>query len=361
MGAVTSKRKTKGDRLPTEHLGDPLPEQEAKMWAALTVAQRAKAMQRMTALQRWIQADGAIEVKQAAADAGVSVTRMYEMGKAWREKQSLASLGTFAGAPKTRVGKYDAILRKVVPSVIAADPNGSVRKLALDLEAAIGIPADEMPSHNTLRRYVEEGLRRLEQKTMAGDDVMLDCAACTLTPTDTALLTLFAILDRWTQVVLGAALGDAADSRAGYALAARDALRRLEAGQFAQLPWVERMSRSEIVVGLDLERWSGVRSEFAADGIAAPVELSTREKRFGRYLRPLTGLRIGTVVILPRHTESAETGDLARSILPTADQTARLAVEVDDHNADRRAAFSNPARSAPPADLHRMLALLARD
>ncbi|HEY0312265.1 MAG TPA: hypothetical protein VGC56_07185 [Allosphingosinicella sp.] len=354
---MAKERKDKGL---AAHLGDPVPEREAIMWAELSVAQRAKAMQRMTALQRWIDSDGAIDAKQAAADAGVSVTRMYEMAKAWREKRSLASLGTFAGAPKTRVGKHDAALRRALPSVVAADPKSSVRKLALDLEGACGIPAGDMPSHNTLRRYVEEELRRLDQKTMAGDDVMLDCAACTLTPTDTVLLTLFAILDRWTQVVLGAGFGDPADSRGGYALAARDALRRLDAGQLSDLPWVERMSRAEIVVGLDEDRWGDVRKRFADDGIAAPVEPSTREKRFGRYLRSVTGLRIGSVVILPRHTEASLAGDLVRTVSPTSDQVARLRVEVDRHNSGRTGAFSDPVRSTPPADLHRMLALLAR-
>lgn len=330
------------------------------MWAALTTEQRAKALQRMTALQRWIDSDGAIDVKQAAADAGVSVTRMYEMGKAWREKRSLTSLGAFAGAPKTRVGKHDALLRKALPSVVAADPEGSVRKLALALETACGIPSGDMPSHNTLRRYVEDELRRLEQKAMAGDEVMLDCAACTLTPTDTDLLTLFAILDRWTQVVLGASFGDPDDSRGGYALAARDAIRRLEAGQFADLPWVERMARSEVVVGFDQDRWSDVRARFAKEGIAAPVEPSTREKRFGRYLRSVTGLRIGSIVVLPRHTGNIAAGDLTRTLSPTADQMERLRVEVDDYNLSRTAAVSNLSRSTPPADFHRMLALLVR-
>ncbi|MEA3051911.1 MAG: hypothetical protein QOG72_814 [Sphingomonadales bacterium] len=330
------------------------------MWAALSVAQRAKAMQRMKALQRWIEADGAIDAKQAAADAGVSVTRIYEMRKEWREKRSLASLGTFAGAPKTRVGRYDAVIRKALPAVVAADPQGSVRKLALDLEAASGITAEEMPSHNTFRRYVEEELRRLERKTMAGDEVMLDCAACTLTPTDTALLTLFAILDRWTQVVLGAAFGDPADSRGGYALAARDAIRRMDAGQFAELPWVERLSRSEVVVGLDLDRWYDLKEKFAGAGIATPVEPSTTEKRFGRYLRTVTGLRIGSLVILPRQTGGTAAGDLVPTVSPTVDQSARLIVEVDDYNSAGTTGLSGRGTCTPPADLLRMLALLAR-
>lgn len=331
------------------------------MWAALTVDQRAKAVQRMAALVRWIESEGGVDAKAAAGDAGVSVTRMYEMGKAWREQRSLASLGAFAGAPKTRVGKYDAALKRALGTVVAAAPEASVRKLALDLEAASGIPPKEMPSHNTMRRYIEIELRRLQQKTKAGDDVMLDCSACTLTPTDSALLTIFAILDRWTQVVLGAALGDVADSRAGYALAARDAERRLGAGRFADLPWVGKMSRAEIVVGSDVAGWADARAEFAAAGMGAPFEPSTKKDRFGRYLRSLTGLRIGTVVVMPNHTVTDENvGALVRTNSPTSDQVTRLAVEVDDYNAGLARTGAAAAAVQPPADLTLMLELLAR-
>ena len=161
-GGGGKKRRPKA--FPTVFLGDPLPEREESMWAALNATQRAKAMQRMSALAKWLESDGGIDVKVAAGEAGVSVTRMYEMGKAWREHRSLAALGTFAGAPKTRVPSYDELLRRLVGPIVAADPDGSVRKLALALESASGLSSEEMPSHNTMR-HGRAGLRRCCQKT----------------------------------------------------------------------------------------------------------------------------------------------------------------------------------------------------
>ena len=360
--AMTTRRKggAKGGADPVFWLGDPLPEKEAAMWAALSQAQRAKAIQRMTALDRWLRSDGAIDARQAASDAGVkSVTRLYEMGKAWRETRSLASLGTFAGAPKTRVGRHDATIRKALASVVSADPEGSVRKLALDLEAASAI-TDDPPSHNTFRRYVEEEKRRRQQRSQAGYELMLDCSACTLTPSDTDLLTVFAILDRGTQVILGASLGDIADSRAGYAAAARDAMDRLERGELADLPWVGRMERAEIVVGQDVAAWDRVRDEAADAGVGAPLEPSTRENRFGRYLRPLTGLRIGTVVVMPKHTSGdADVGSLVRVPTPTPDHALRLAVEVNDYNAARVGDLKGGLPDKPPPGLLSLLRFLA--
>lgn len=351
------RKRTPRGKSPAFYLGDPLPDAEMVMWAALNENKRAKAIQRMEALTKWVTEGDQTEVKKIAADAGVSVTRMYEMRKAWLVNRSLASLGTFAGAPKTRVSKLDGTLRKLLKPVVDRDPSGSVRKLALDLEEASGISSEDMPSHNTFRRYIEEELRRRKQMTMAGDDVMFDCVACTLTPTDPSTLILFVVLDRWTQVVLGAALGAVTDSVRGYATAAEDALFRVGRGDFGRLPWVTKMSRAELVVGLDKERWSNARDEFAVSGIMAPLEPSTNDKRFGRYLRSVTGLRIGTIVITPSITTSA-------SLIsqPTNDQVVRLAVEVDEHNALKIQGLEGEGEGGghPPDDLMKMLKRLSQ-
>ncbi|UVI38372.1 hypothetical protein [Qipengyuania spongiae] len=330
------------------------------MWVGLSIAHRAKAVQRMTALDRWTADDGEMSVTQAAADAGVGVTRFYEMGKAWRARRSLASLGTFASAPKSRVGKHDGAIRRKVGRVVAADPRASVRKLAIDLHNALGIPADEgPPSHNTLRRYVEEELRRREREASPGVELWLDCCACRLTPRDDVLSVAFVVLDRATQLVLGADLGDVDDSRSGYRGAARDALRRLDEGHFARLPWVSGLARAQIVVGDDEDDWKSLKKGLSAN-LGAGIELSTRSGRFGRYLRPATGLRIGTVVFAPNRTgEAITTGD-DRPPLALNDRRARLAVEVDDYDArllDEIDLVDEASR--PPSNLLRFLERLA--
>ena len=331
------------------------------MWAGLTQAQRAKAIQRMTALDRVENVDVRLDANTAAADAGMKLTRFYEVAKAWRQRRSLASLGTFAAAPRTRVSAYDAHLRGLLPEVVAADPDGSVRKLALDLEAASGLAGDARPSHNTFRRYVEEALRKRGRRASAGAELLLDCAACTLTPHDDALFCLFAVMDRWTHVVLGAALGDAADSRSGYARAAQDALRRLRAGRFDRLPWVDRMKGGVVVVGLDVEAWRNAREAFRAAGVAAPIEPSTSDDRFGRYYKSVSGLRIGRVTILPRRTPLATAaGGATPDDVIDGDRQARLMVEVDDYDAACIADLPHEDVGSPPADLPALLQVLAR-
>lgn len=340
-------------------LGDPLPASERAMWAALTTVQRAKAMQRMKVLQRWSKGEGGMDAKRAAADAGVSVTRFYEMGKAWRDRRSLSSLGTFASAPKTRVGRHDVVIRRKIGSVFDAHPKASVRQLALALEVAIGGDLPDAPSHNTLRRYVELERLRREREETAGNEVRMDCSACILTPSDDVLLTAFVIMDRATQVILGAALGHVGASRAGYARAAQDALRRLSDGQFSKIRWVDRVARVQIVMGSDLLAWSEARPALEARGIGAGLELSSRDDRFGRYLRQATSLRVGTVVFMPKHTaEAVEGASLARSAEPTPDQQVRLSVEVDDYNAAILAAIDHGSNAPPPDGLMRLLQAL---
>lgn len=339
--------------------GNPIPERERAMWVSLSTAHRSKAIQRMTALERWSDGDGSVDAARAAADAGVGLTRFYEMAKAWRNDRSLAALGTFAAAPKSRVGKYDATIRKLVGEVVAADANASVRKLAIELASRLGRFVDGAgPSHNTLRRYVEEELRRRERESSAGVDLQLDCSACKLTPSDERLFTAFVILDRATQVVLGAELGVLADSRAGYRGAAIDALRRLDESQFVRLPWVDRSARAEIVVGEDKNAWTDMKKRLVDADLHAGIELSTKTNRFGRYLRPATGLRIGTVVFFPIRTgEDGSTGVRARSSV--MESHARLSVEVDEYNTEVISQIQSPSEASPPANLRRFLEMIA--
>lgn len=339
--------------------GNPVPEREHAMWVGLSVFQRSKAIQRMTSLERWSGGDGPIDAVQAAADAGVGVTRFYEMAKAWRANRSLAALGTFATAPKSRVGKHDAAIRKVVGRVVAADPDASVRKLAIDLGNKLDIPVDgKGPSHNTLRRYVEEELRRRDRESSAGVELQLDCCACKLTPSDDHLFIAFVVLDRATQVVLGAGLGDRAESLAGYRGAARDALSRLDDGQFARLPWVDASARAQIVVGDDEDVWKDMKSGLAGADLQIGIELSTKINRFGRYLRPATGLRVGTVVFVPKRT--GEEGHVEKvSNLSMVDSRARLSLEVDEYNAGVMSQLQSVDEASPPSNLRRFLALIA--
>lgn len=339
--------------------GRPVPERERTMWVSLSPAHRSKAVQRMTALDRWAAGEGLVDVSRAAADAGVGTTRFYEMAKAWREDRSLASLGTFAAAPKSRLRWYDAAIRRIVGMVVDADAGASVRKLSIDLAGRLEVPSGEKePSHNTLRRYVEEELRRREREASAGVELQLDCCACKLTPGDDEVYIAFVILDRATQVVLGAELGRRAESREGYRVAARDALRRLDDGEFLRLPWVDVWARAQIVVGDDQGVWEETKRRLTAAQLRAGIELSNKDSRFGRYLRPATGLRIGTVVFLPTRTGEDRPGDEI-SGPALIDARARLRLEVDEYNAEVISQNRSDDEASPPSSLRRFLELIA--
>lgn len=341
-------------------LGDPLPAAEAAMWARMSIERRGKAMRRMNALRRWDGGNGGITAVKAAADAGVGLTRFFEMAKAWEAGASLAALGTFAKSSR-RLDPREVALRMIVAGVLGPHPIGSVRQLARELGEAHILSGGERVGDSMLRRVVEFELRRRDAEGRLGNDVQFDCAACSILRADDTPYTLFAVLDRGSQLLLGAAIGDVEDSRAGYAEASVDAQRRLAAYEFRGLPWAERVVRMELVAGLDADRWADLRMRMAVGGVSAPVEPSTRPGRFGRYLRRAVGQRLGLVDMWYGRTVA---DDRALKIsdrsprLGEADAKAFLAAQVDAHNADRIARLDADDGASPPDDVERVLRLI---
>ncbi len=341
-----------------EYLGDPLPEDEARLWAEMSFEQRAKAMQRMTTLTRWNLGEAPQHANMAAWNAGLkSVSRFYEMAKAWKKAPSLRVIGMLATAPRKRMNRNEDVLGEKAVEVIDANPDSSVRQLAIALGDAAEL-ADKTPSYNTLRRFIEEELRRRSAKARPGEDVMFDCCACSMHRMDGSEYTLFAVLDRQSQLILGASLGDAHDSRGGYRKAAASALEKLESPPLAGAAWVERTARFELVVGADAGRWTDIRSELAQAGVRAPIETSTRPRRFGRYLRQISGPRLGRIVLSPTKTDLPVDGE-GSVVAPTVDDVTRLWLEIDAHNAERLAGLDRDPDAGPPADLKAILRHLA--
>ena len=359
-------------------LKDATPSEERDTWAVLSEGQRTAAAKRIDALARFVDGEQGFTGTNAAIAAGVSATRFYQMAKAWRARRSLASVGVLAVPPRTRVFGHAAALEAAVRDVVdraiegARDPANadvvggyverelrvSVRSLAMDLAEASGLPPKDLPSYNTLRKAVDDELRRRRGMSDAGRDVAFDCTACSMLRSDGKTFTIFAVVDVDAQFLLGAALGEVRDSRAGHAAAAEDALRRLEAGDFTGLPWVERMARAELVVGHDVEAWADARQRARAAGVVAPLEPATARGRFGRYLAQAAGARIGTIGLWPARTDDGRPLRVASERSPRlgADEAlARLRVEVNFHNAGRRAALAPVPERPPPADLRPLL------
>ncbi|HEX8554580.1 MAG TPA: hypothetical protein VF695_07730 [Sphingomonas sp.] len=319
-------------------------------------------MQRLKTLERWQDGEGDLPPAQAAADAGVSLNRFFEMAKAWRDDRSLRALGTFAKSSR-RTDPREIALQQIVAKVIGKWPTGSVRQMAMDLGQAFEDAGGGKVGLSMLRRVVEDELRRREVEGQLGNEIQFDCSACSLLRPDDTPYTLFVVLDRGSQLLLGAALGDVSDSPTGYAAAARDALRRIDAGSFEGLPWVDAVARMALVAGLDADRWMSLQSDMASAGVKAPVQPSTSPKRFGRYLKPAVGDRLGRLDIWYGRTvpDDARAPKVAeRSLrLEVADADAFLAVQLDEHDADRRAMLPPAPDARLPADVLVALRTLA--
>lgn len=334
---------------------------EQALWDAMSPEQRKTAITRIDALLRYenprFASGGPLTAEEAAKHARLSQNRWYEMYAAWREKRSLASLGVAAAMPRTRTLSYHDDLQRLVPGVVDADPNGSVRRLALALGEAYGAEtslAQELwPTYNTLRKFVEAELRRRSKDDEPGSHVTFDCCACAL-PHSKDVFTAFLVIDRGSRAVLGGALGDASHSRAGYAAAARDALDRLRRDPLDRFAWAEDMAGSEIVIGLDDKDWSAHAEEMAAVGMKGQLQPATKARRFGAYVRPLIGQRMGRVKFMPGQTSKGQ--DFAT---PTPDDVRRFEVEIDFHNADLAPEMPGVKRQ-PPTKLISLLKRLRR-
>ncbi len=356
-GQTEAVRKKSTTRLLETAFGSPIPDAEEAMWAAMSPAQRASAIQRLKVLLLFDDKDTAPKVERAAADAGLSLNRWYEMSRDWRDSRSLASIGTSAVMPRSRSLPYHNALLPLVVEVVDADPKASVRKLAMALDelvgARLGLEPKDRPSYNTLRKFAEDEQRRRQREASPGNEVVFDCCACTL-PHGEGVFVAYLVLDKGTHAVLGAALGAADASRRGYADAARDALTRIARKPLADLSWTEKLERSELVVGLDEEAWIGLRKEMADVGAGGHLQPAESRRRFGMYVRRLFGDRMGRLKFLPGKTAGGEAG-----VVPTPDDIARLGVEVDAHNAELPAPDTDVERREPPKELMAMLRHLA--
>ncbi|KHA65170.1 hypothetical protein [Sphingomonas sp. Ant20] len=350
-------RKGNTEALLASIFGSPLPSEEAAMWALMSPAQRDSAVQRLRTLLKFDRPETAPPVERAAADAGLSLNRWYEMHRQWREHRSLAVLGTSAALPRSRKLWYHDDLQRLVVGVVDRDPAGSVRKLALALgEAlgeALGVPPDKRPSYNTLRRFAEIETRRRAREGAPGNEILFDCLACEL-PHSSAVFVAFLVLDKGSHAVLGAALGDARHSRDGYASAARDALSRLARAPLAKVPWTEKTERSQLVFGPDDVSWNGIATTLARAGLAGHLQPAGSKRRFGMYVRRILGERMGRVKFVPGRTLDDEAGAPT-----TLDAAARLAVEVDVHNSGLPVATKATEPYAPPPELLAILRALA--
>lgn len=343
--------------------GELVPEDELRIWASIPPSQRDKALQRMAALDRFCGGEPGLTAKQAAADAGVELGRFYQIARAWSAKRSLANLGAYASVTQRRQRlNPEAVnsLQAVVARVVKANKGASVTRLAQLLAEASGLAPDLIPKKNTLRMFVEREQRRVRATRQAGNEVLFDCSAISLTRDDGWLHTVFLAIDDGTGLVLGHAVGELGASADGYRGAARNALLRISGGPLSAVGiWAPTLERTQLVPGTDIDLLGRLVAALVTDlgGVAPQL---TRVGVPGRYIRSHLGQKLGPIQLLPsRTTLATRPATPGGEALTPADADARVELAVTAHNAEVLTGTAADGGREPPEKLLRLLAAMA--
>lgn len=323
-------------------------------------AERATALRRIEAFASW--GRGELDIDAAAAAAGLSRSRFYRLAAEWRAAPSLSALGVGAAGGRRRSRLDPAAvnrLQSVVPEIVRMNVGASVSRL-VSLMVAKAAVTEGLPGAISLRAIVEAELRRVAATGEAGHVLRFDCSAVGLPQADSRPFTLFACIDAGTGLVLGSAMGQRPDAVAGYAAAARDARARIDALS-SRLHWAPRLTRIELVAGVDVAASAALIAGLDAAGVRANSQLATAPKRYGRYMRAAFGSRLGAVAITPSRTEEGpampDNGDMTPWSLAEASEAMRVA--VDRHNDGVVARARDEPVGREPEDLERALAVLS--
>lgn len=336
-----------------------LPESDRGRWAEMTASQRAKAAQRLAAFQAW--QSGKMELEEAVAASGLSRSRFYRLAADWRAAPALAALGVFtgSGAARERLDP-DAVnaLQAVVNDVVVLNEGASVSQLVRLMVEQAGVEAEKLPGALRLRQIVEDERRRIAATGEAGHTVMFDCTAINLPRSDHRPHVMFALVDKGTRLIFGAAIGSAADARAGYASAAADAEERLSK-HLTDLPWSLRVSQIYLTAGEDLREAQDLLWDLRDAGVQT-AQLKRMPRRYGGYFRQVVGNRIGRIAITPSRTEHGSAAPDNGDMTPwsEAEAAAAVAQAVEQHNARTMEHLPRNSEGRMPDDLEKTLEVL---
>jgi hypothetical protein len=346
-------------------LGTALSLEDLRIWAGMPEPRRVTALQRIKVLDQYCAEPGEITAQRAAMDAGVTLSRFYQMARIWPEKRLLSSLGTYALVTKPRAGlkpHQKSALQAVVKQVVEAEANqgDSIAALARKLGQASKLPADDVPSKNTLRVFIESEQRRLRETSLAGREILFDLSATSLPRGDGLPHVVFLVIDGGTSLILGHAIGLAEESAAGYRTAAGVCLSHIPAVLQGKNIWSEKMERSRIVPGADASDIGAISSKIALRMGDVSPKLTAVDAQ-GEYIRHHLGLRLGYVRLFPSRTilTEASANEIKGVELDTATAFARVSVAVAEHNATLVEALELDGDADPPGELMRLLEMMA--
>ena len=325
--------------------------EEAVAWAAMSPANREVAVGRIRLLRRWFEDRGDLIAATAAEQAGLKIARFYDLAARWNAgDKRLFDVGRFAKSQSERKGRFDAELinelQAVLPKIVSENSHLPVIKQVELLVAAIDVNGRKLPATNTLREMVDRERRRRETRSQAGTEPAFDFIGSGLGRAGGGQHLIFAVIDRTSRLVLGAAIGRYGDSRAAYAAAAADARQWLSSAEVEGIGWTGRTERIDVVPGGDVEWWR------ALDRKSAPVDwaLADGAKSPGRFFRAAVGPKLGRLKLYALASAIAS-GEQAEGADVVEEDIARLRVKVEvaAHNAAVKAEMDadGEARPAP--------------
>ncbi|NCP23893.1 MAG: hypothetical protein GW854_07075 [Erythrobacter sp.] len=338
----------------TRALGDPLPEGDAVAWAALSPAQKLRATNRLTALERWHGDRKGWTVDDAANAASMGKNHFYSLAAKWEdvESRSLGVLGVQARAPRRRKSRHDKVLdrvRSLADQIVGKEPEEQadrppVSSVMQEIEASWTKADGKLPGAATLRGVVTEARRRRDMKSRIGGDLGFDICALDIPDAGGQPHVAYFCVDRGTGYVHGFRIDSVADSVSGHELLAARILASYTESEGAKLPWVDRTRNVEIVLGEDrveARAWeTRLKSVVSKAGKAGPqkvhVQATHKPRRFGGYLRESVGTRIGRINLLPARTVlkpgAPPPTPMAGAGYSVAEAEMRVELEVADHN-----------------------------
>lgn len=337
-------------------------EDELILWAAMPGERRKGALARIPILRRWVEQPGEMTAAEAAAEAGLAVSRWYEVAAAWKAAPTLASVGSFARKPGRRGQRLDGdavnVIQSILPAIVGDDKDAKVGTLVSALQGDERLRGMKLPHVNTLRTMVEREKRRLKAEAMVGARPGLDVTAVDLMREDGDHHLMFAVVDRTSRLILGFSVGRLGDSRTAYAEAARDALARLERADAPVLPWSDGTERIDVIIGDDANAWPPVATDYAGTGLRPAFSIVSSERRYGRYLKLVAGTTIGNLRLHPARTGGPGKGS---GVPPHSDAEARTAIEVEvaRHNSQVLAESVAVGAARPAPDTLGVLRFLA--
>ena len=320
-------------------LDRPVTVEEADAWTRMTPENRKLALSRAGALNRWQHERAEWTAGEAAEAAGLKLSRFYDMAATWeRAGKSLFNLGLSAKPQGDRKPRFDPGLLNELQGIVAKAAAGKskmpISAIVEQMTAEIDAGDRVMPSVNTLRNIAARELRRLKAEGQVGTRPGLDVLGTGMFDAEGRHLLLFAVIDRTSKLIMGWSIGFLDDSWTAYAAAARDAVQRIEAVGDGSMPWAPDVGRVDVVVGDDLAQWRKVKAEWPTTGSGVELELVTAPRRFGRYFKSTTGLRIGRLQLVPPIATKAVRDAFTGPGLDVKEAKVRVDVEIAKYNGE---------------------------